>query len=116
MDCSEKTPLSDIRAALHSKFTTHEMHPLCYVHMKVHYPKIVYSKFESAALEGCVVILVSFNFNPLRANLTIWPNTLKKFVAILPTHCLSVFDHFVGLALKGLRSVSNMLLFILFNT
>ena len=27
---------------------------------------------------------------------------LKQFVGKLPTNCLSVFDHFVGLALKGL--------------
>ena len=26
-----------------------------------------------------------------------------QFVGKLPTNCLSVFDHFVGLALKGLR-------------
>ena len=32
--------------------------------------------------------------NPLSANPTKWSNTLN---------CLSVFDHFVGLALKGLR-------------
>ena len=42
-------------------------------------------------------------FNPLRANFTKWSNTLKHFVGILPTNCLSVFGHFVGLALKGLR-------------
>ena len=41
-------------------------------------------------------------FNPLSAKLTKWPNTLKQFVGNLPTNCLSVFDHFVGLALKGL--------------
>ena len=40
--------------------------------------------------------------NPLSANLTKWSNTLKQFVGKLPTNCLSVFDHFVGLALKGL--------------
>ena len=28
-------------------------------------------------------------------------NTLKQFVGKLPMNCLSVFDHFVGLALKG---------------
>ena len=43
-------------------------------------------------------------FNPLSANPTKWSNTLKQFVAKLPTNCLSVFDHFVGLALKGLKS------------
>ena len=40
--------------------------------------------------------------NPLSANLTKWSNTLKQFVGKLPANCLSVFDHFVGLALKGL--------------
>ena len=41
-------------------------------------------------------------FNPLSANPTKWSNTLKQFVGNLPTNCLSVFDHFVELALKGL--------------
>ena len=41
--------------------------------------------------------------NPLSANPTKWSNTLKQFVGKLPTNCLSVFDHFVGLKfyLKG---------------
>ena len=42
--------------------------------------------------------------NPLSANFTKWSNTLKEFVGKLPTNCLSVFDHFVGLALKGLKN------------
>ena len=46
-------------------------------------------------------ILIS-SFNPLSANPQIWLNTLKQFVGKLPTNCLSVFDHFVKLALKGL--------------
>ena len=41
-------------------------------------------------------------FNPLSANPTKRSNTLKQFVGNLPTNCLSVFDYFVGLALKGL--------------
>ena len=41
-------------------------------------------------------------FNPLSANTIKWPNTLKQFVGKLPTNCLSVFGHFVNLALKGL--------------
>ena len=40
--------------------------------------------------------------NPLSANFTKWSNTLKQFVGKLPTNCLSVFNHFVELALKGL--------------
>ena len=41
-------------------------------------------------------------FNPLSANFTKWSNTLKQFVCKLLTNILSVFDHFVGLAFKGL--------------
>ena len=40
--------------------------------------------------------------NPLTVNPTQWSNTLKQFVDKLPTNCLSVFDNFVGLVLKGL--------------
>ena len=42
-------------------------------------------------------------FNPLSANPTKWSNKLKQFFANLLTICFSVFDHFVGLALKGLK-------------
>ena len=42
--------------------------------------------------------------NPLSANPPKRSNTLKQFFAKLPTNCLSVFDHFVGLVLKGLRN------------
>ena len=42
------------------------------------------------------------HFNPLSANPTKWSNTLRQFASKLPTRCLSVFDHFVKLALKGL--------------
>ena len=45
------------------------------------------------------------------ANFTKWSNTLKQFLDKLATNCLSVFDHFVGLALKGLISFfSNLLI------
>ena len=39
---------------------------------------------------------------PLSTNPTKWSNTLKQFVGNLLTNCLSVFDHFEELALKGL--------------
>ena len=42
------------------------------------------------------------SINPLSANPTKWSNILKQFVGKLTTDCLRVFDHFVGLALKGL--------------
>ena len=40
--------------------------------------------------------------NSLSANPTKWSNTLKQLVGNLTTNCLSVFDHFVILALKEL--------------
>ena len=41
--------------------------------------------------------------NPLSANPIKWPNTFKQFVGKLPTNWLSVFSHFVDLALKELK-------------
>ena len=38
-------------------------------------------------------------------NFTKWSNTLKQFVGKLPTNCLSVFDHFVGLVLKAFKKI-----------
>ena len=46
-------------------------------------------------------------FNPLSANFTKWSNTFKQLVGNLPTNCLGVLDHFVGLALKGLKEALN---------
>ena len=42
---------------------------------------------------------------PLSAKFIKWSNTLKQIVGRLPTICLSVFDHFSGLAFKGLKSI-----------
>ena len=44
--------------------------------------------------------------NTLSSNPTEWSNTLKQFVGKLPTNCLSFFDHFVGLPLKGFKKVT----------
>ena len=49
-------------------------------------------------------------FNPLSANPIKWSNILKQFPGNLPTNCLSVFDHFLRLALKGLRQMKHVLL------
>ena len=43
-------------------------------------------------------------FKPLSTIFAKWPNTLKQFVAYLLTNCFSVFGHFVGLALKSIRT------------
>ena len=53
-------------------------------------------------------VVLSHLLNPLSANVKKWSNTLKLFVGKLPTNCLSVFDHFVGLALKGLIGVAQL--------
>ena len=47
--------------------------------------------------------LETLHFNPLSANPIKRSNTLKPFVGKLPTNCFNVFNHFVGLDLKGLR-------------
>ena len=49
-----------------------------------------------------------YSINLLSTNPTKWSNTLKQFVSNLPTNCLSVFDHFVKLALKGLNRVKGL--------
>ena len=50
-----------------------------------------------------LLLLIQNLFNPLSSNFIKWSNTLKQFVGKLPWNCLSLFDHFVGLALKGLK-------------
>ena len=47
----------------------------------------------------------SFNFNPLSSNPEKLSNTLKQIVGNLPTICLSVFDHFMNMVLKGLNRI-----------
>ena len=49
------------------------------------------------------IICRKFYVKPLSANPEKWSNTLKQLVGNLPTNCLSVFDHFMNLALKGLK-------------
>ena len=46
--------------------------------------------------------LTKNSLNTLSANPTKWSNTFKQFVGKFPMNCLSVLDHFVGFALKGL--------------
>ena len=55
------------------------------------------------------------DLNPLSANFTKWSYKLKQFVRKLPTNCLSVFDHFVGLSLKGLKRNFGLKIAIRFN-
>ena len=48
---------------------------------------------------------IKISYNPLNINPEKWSSTLKQIVGNLPTICLSVFDHFMNLALKGLKSL-----------
>ena len=52
--------------------------------------------------EQLLLYIMLERINPLSANPPKWSNTFEQYVGKLPTSCLSVFDHFVGLALKGL--------------
>ena len=61
------------------------------------------SLFGNFSRSGCSSKFKILCINPLTANPTKWSNTLKQFVGNLPTNCLSVFDYFVKLVLKGLR-------------
>ena len=63
--------------------------PLC------HYLK---SKYTALAMYK---IFCNTYFNTLSVNFTKWSNALKQFVGKF-TNCLSLFDHFKGLALKEL--------------
>ena len=46
--------------------------------------------------------------NPLSTCPTKWSNTLKQFVGELQVNYLSLFNHFVKLAVKGLKSGNNL--------
>ena len=54
--------------------------------------------FCSSVDFGC-----GLSVNTLSVNSRGWSNPLKQFVGKVPTNCLSVFDHFGRLALKGSR-------------
>ena len=57
----------------------------------------------------CLYSSFMVKLNPLSANPEKWSNTLKQIVGNLPTICLSVFDHFMNLALKGLMILAEHL-------
>ena len=67
--------------------------------------KKIFTRYKNFALQRVLQKRkrLIYDLNPLGANPTNWSNTLKQFVGKLATNCLSVFDHFVGLVLKGLR-------------
>ena len=70
--------------------------------------------FPYSLLHSSKVVNDRTIFNPLSAKPAKWSNTLKQFVGLigrlLPTNCLSVFHHFVGLVLKWLIEIVECLL------
>ena len=73
------------------------------------FPELYLKCFENKDYLRCklrleeIYVIKANAVNPLSAKLIKWSNTLKQIVGKLPTICLSVFDHFSGLALKGLK-------------
>ena len=67
-----------------------------------------YNKLHEVTLQVNEYLLRDRRIHPLNAKFKKWSNTLKQFVGKLPTNCLIVFDHFVGLAFKGLRILSKI--------
>ena len=63
--------------------------------------KTVYLKMEKIQYKALKTV-----FNPLSSNPEKWSNTFKQIVGKMPTICLSVFDHFMNLALKGLIAMN----------
>ena len=69
--------------------------------------KTCHDHFYNGLVKSLYVIVNNFSvrFNPISANPTQLSNTLKQFVSKMQTNCLSVLDHFVGFAIKGLSIV-----------
>ena len=66
-------------------------------HFEFHFVLLFLSKNK-----GSLLAKHELKVKPLGVNPTKWSNTIKLFVSNMPTNCLSVFDYFVGLALKEL--------------
>ena len=63
--------------------------------------KLKLSKKEILINNSTIALIPLILFNPLSVSPIKWLNTIKHFVGNLLTNCLSLFDHFVGVALKG---------------
>ena len=71
---------------------------------RLYMKKISLSMDRVQLLQGCrATIKRKLCTNTWSTNPTKWSNILKQCVGKLPMNCLSVFDHFVSLALKGLN-------------
>ena len=81
----------------------------------IQYPWVAFSsssRFSQSFVMSMFSLFINYQITfqtistikPLSAKPTKWSYTLKQFVGKFPTNCLSLFDHFVGLALKGLNN------------
>ena len=104
--------LSHIFNSIHSQYTKVSFH-MIKISLFVANSKIKafssYVFFSGGKTRNSSSFEANWWFNPSSANFTKWSNTLKQFVAKLPTNCLSVFDHFVGLVLKGLTKFCKLI-------
>ena len=73
---------------------------------------IFFISFFNIADQGMIKLYLNKHnvINPLSAKFIKWSNTLKQIIGKLPTICLSVFDHFSGLALKGLTKIASTMI------
>ena len=80
-----------------------------YINKFKNHPSIKVIKSRKKEEQSFTFNYVSYEdvLDPLSTNFTKWSNTLKQFVRKLATNCLSVFDHFWGLVLKGLKRLEN---------
>ena len=67
--------------------------------------QLLYRHLWESVRSSIMKFLFYIIIKPLSANFTKWSYTLKQFARNLPTNCLSVFDHFMGLAHKGLKQI-----------
>ena len=84
------------RSEIFQKILSIKDYQMCY--------SMPYHTFSLKQVHICIIFnaLPQVTINPFSANFTKQSYTLKQFVGNLSTNCLSVFDHLVGLALKGL--------------
>ena len=80
----------------------------CPFHLRISFYFSFRSVVPADLTYGLIFVLRLSYVNPLNANPTKWSSTFKEFVGNLPTNCLSVFDHFVKLALKGLKPFNHL--------
>ena len=89
------------------------------IYARAFFTKQITAKLLTILIKSFIIDIFTsevFIVNPLSANHTKWSNTLNKFVGKLPTNCLSWFDHFVELELKGLiLNALNKLLLMIFS-